>query len=746
VFILHLILDIFLWSLILLNMKLQWAGLVLGASVGGVHGMAEYMAQAMRGERVSGFGKVDKPSWTPQFKDESPPYQGIRIPRTDWTVTCSSSADGHPCKHAIDGKNGTAWHSAEPKDDQKVHKFIVDLGAWYQVSAVVVLPPIDTGEEGLITQHEISVSDDAETWPADPVAYGMWPNTFRQRMSAFEPSSTRYLRITVPADTWVGISELNIYGTLYSIPRDPALGVWGPTLDFPIVPVSGAQEGSGMLALWSSWADDQFHSTPGGKTVMTRWNPLTREVTKRTVTNTHHDMFCPGISYDGTGMMVVTGGNDASETSLYDSAQDEWVRASEMHVRRGYQASTTLSDGRVFVIGGSWAGNSNVPKNAEVYDPATQNWTMLDGATVRNMLTEDMEGPWRADNHGWLFGWKDLSIFQAGPSKQMNWYSAHDNGSVKAAGYRMDDDHSMSGNAVMFDAVKGKILTVGGSPDYDKSWATNAAHVITLGEPGVPPKVEKAGGEGTMHSERVFHTSVVLPDGKVFIAGGQEFGVAFNEENVKFVPELYDPATNTFQKLQQNNIVRVYHTISILLPDARVLNAGGGLCGNCTANHYDGQIFTPPYLLTASGQAKPRPKILSGLGPKATVGDTLKFKTSTRIASASLVRLGTNTHTVNTDQRRIPLKLYKFPFRSIYSVTLPKDSGILIPGYWMLFVMDAEGVPSVAKIMMIGLNSNTIEPSEDSFGTVEEQNCEHDLLSFWQYWKLTLILQILGLR
>lgn len=705
-------------------MKLQWAGLLLGASVGGVNGMAEYMAEAMRGERVSGFGKVDNPSFTPEFTDESPPYNGIRIPRTDWTLTCSSSAAGYPCKRAIDGKSNTAWRS-DPST--KGHTFLVDLGALYQISAVVLLPPVDSGVEGLITQHKVWVSDDKEKW-SDPVAYGMWPNTNRQRMSAFDPLSARYLRITTEADDqnpWVGISELNIYGTLYSIPRDPALGVWGPTLDFPLVPVSGAQEGSGVLALWSSWADDQFHSTPGGQTVMTRWNPLTNEVSKRNITNTHHDMFCPGIAYDGTGKIVVTGGNDASETSLYDAVNDEWTSASPMKLRRGYQSSTALSDGRVFVIGGSWAGGSNVAKDGEVYDPATQNWTMLPGATVEQMLTEDMEGLWRADNHGWLFGWKDLSVFQAGPSKQMNWYSAHGNGTVTPAGLRMEDEDSMSGNAVMFDAVKGKILTIGGSPDYDKSWATPAAHIITLGEPGQKPKVQLA-GKGEMHFDRVFHTSVVLPDGKVFIAGGQSYGVAFNEENVRFIPEIYDPKTDTFTKMQQNNMVRVYHTVSILLPDARVLNAGGGLCGNCTANHYDGQLFTPPYLLTKDGKPRSRPAITGGLNSHATVGDTLRFRTSGYIYSASLVRLGTATHTVNTDQRRIPLDVVPTSiFGTRFKTRLPADSGILTPGYWMLFVMDRDGVPSIAKIIMITVNGQkTIQSSEVEEEEVE-QNCEH---------------------
>ncbi|MCV5126714.1 kelch repeat-containing protein, partial [Escherichia coli] len=116
-------------------------------------------------------------------------------------------------------------------------------------------------------------------------------------------------------------------------------------------------------------------------------------------------------------------------TSLYAGKQDMCFKRTDMHLRPGYQASTTLDDGRVFVIGGSWAGGSNVAKDGEVYDPATGNWTMLPGAQVKPMLTDDMEGPWRADNHGWLFGWKKNSVFQAGPSKAMNWYYVEGEGS-----------------------------------------------------------------------------------------------------------------------------------------------------------------------------------------------------------------------------------------------------------------------------------------------------------------------------
>jgi galactose oxidase len=410
-------------------------------------------------------------------------------------------------------------------------------------------------------------------------------------------------------------------------------------------------------------------------------------------------MFCPGIAIDGTGDMVVTGGNDAAETSLFNAATDTWEPAQAMNLERGYQAQTTLSDGRIFVIGGSWAGGStDIPKNGEVYNPAWKNWTSLPDAKVGPMLTRDMEGPWRRDNHGWLFGWKNNSVFQAGPSVNMNWYSVEGNGSVMSAGKRMNDEDSMSGNAVMFDAVEGKILTFGGSPDYDKSWAHANAHVITLGKPYEDPVVEKAGKHGNMTIDRVFHTSVVLPDGTVFIVGGQEFGVAFNEENVRFTPELYDPKTNTFTKMQKNNMIRVYHSVSILVPDGRVLTGGGGLCGNCSANHYDAQLYTPPYLLTESGAERERP---------------------------DLVRISSASHTVNTDQRRVPLHLTHIASGQSheYQVTLPDDAGILIPGYWMMFIMDSNGTPSIAKTILIKTNlknGGRLSISEQTAEVVDE--------------------------
>lgn len=739
-------------------MRIQWASCALVGAAHALHHGHPYLEEAMRGERIHGGVAVyDEPEWVPTFRDQSAPYRGVRIPRENWETTCTSEYSD--CKFAIDGSNSTAWRSQTSGETTK--NITIDLQDRYAVSAVVVLPPVNLqSEKGLITQHRIFVSNDGEHWTG-PVAYGMWPNTNRQRLATFEPISSRYVRLVADGPstpTWVGISEINIYATLYTIPQDPAKGVWGPTINLPVVPAAAAQEAGGQIMLWSSWDADKFHATPGGKTAMARWDYRTKTVSKRVVTDTQHDMFCPGISIDGTGMMVVTGGNDAAQTSLYNAAEDKWERGEAMITERGYQASTTLSDGRVFVIGGSWAGNSNVDKNGEVYSPVTRSWTSLPGAKVAPIYTDDIEGPWRADNHGWIFGWKNGSVFHAGPSVKMHWFDVDGEGSVEFAGERTGSEDSMSGNAVMFDAVAGKILTFGGSADYDKAWANKGAHIITLGGQFEPPTVEPAGENGEMTTERVFHTSVVLPDGTVFISGGQDFGIAFNEENTRFTPELYNPETNRFTPLQKNNLVRVYHSVSILAPDATVITGGGGLCGNCSANHYDAQVYTPPYLLTPRGKPRKRPTFYKWDRSQthSRAGGVIKFQSREEIPNASLIRISSNTHTVNTDQRRVPLEVKLVRGNIIglrkYEILLPEDSGILIPGYWMLFIMNKIGTPSVAQTIFIKSNEDieyagshaTIEVEESASGEDCEQGFFH---TFWQKWRSTkLIVQMIRRR
>ena len=109
-------------------------------------------------------------------------------------------------------------------------------------------------------------------------------------------------------------------------------------------------------------------------------------------------------------------------------------------------------------------------------------------------------------------------------------------------------------------------------------------------------------------------------------------------------------ASGEFTVLAPDVIPRTYHSVAVLLPDARVFSGGGGLCGSCTVNPPDGRIFTPPYLLQADGTPRPR-LVLTAAPSTASPGDSITVTTDAAAASFALVRTSAVTHGVNNDQK-----------------------------------------------------------------------------------------------
>jgi galactose oxidase len=132
----------------------------------------------------------------------------------------------------------------------------------------------------------------------------------------------------------------------------------------------------------------------------------------------------------------------------------------------------------------------------------------------------------------------------------MNWYGTTGSGSQTTASLRASDTDSMTGDAVMYDAVAGKILTVGGSPNSQESYVTSNAHVTTPGYSESYPTITTI---NTMRFARAFANGIVLPDGKVFIAGGQTYIKPFADRNAILTLEPWDPTSYKFSKMAPNN-------------------------------------------------------------------------------------------------------------------------------------------------------------------------------------------------
>jgi galactose oxidase len=130
--------------------------------------------------------------------------------------------------------------------------------------------------------------------------------------------------------------------------------------------------------------------------------------------------------------------------------------------------------------------------------------------------------------------------------------------------------------------------------------------------------------------------------------------------------------------------------------------SGGGLCGGCAANHQDQEILTPPYLFNADGSSASRPSIQSSPG-SAKAGNIITVTTNTGgNHSFSLVKLSAVTHSVNNDQRRVPLSVSSKDGAN-FQLKIPDNKNVILPGYYFLFAMNSNGVPSVAKIIRIDL-------------------------------------------
>jgi galactose oxidase len=484
----------------------------------------------------------------------------------------------------------------------------------------------------------------------------------------------------------------------WTISASPLPSTWSNVVTFPIVPAAAANMSDGRLVLWSAYKELQFGVGDNHQTYTVIYNPATGQQSEVLVSNTGQDMFCPGISMLADGRILVNGGSSSNKTSIFDPASGTWSASNVMNIPRGYEGDTLLSTGKVLTLGGSWSGGRG-GKNAEVW-ASDSGWRLLPGVPIGPFIGPDPAGVYRGDNHLWLIAQSDGWVFHAGPAAAMHWIDTKNNGAVTNAGPRGDDAFSINGNAVVYDT--GKILKLGGAASYEGNPANDRAYVIDIsGGPTAPVTVRKL---APMLFSRDFLNSVVLPNGQVVIVGGMTFARTFSDVGAILMAELWDPQSETFTRLAPMKTPRNYHSVALLLQDGRVFVGGAGLCGSgfvgpCP-NHPNAEILTPPYLLNANGTPAVRPVIT--LAPAtAGLGSTITVTTDSDIAQFDLVRMAAATHSVNNDQRRIPLTIASGDPTSGYLLPIPADSGIVLPGNYMLFALNASGRPSIAKVIQI---------------------------------------------
>jgi Domain of unknown function (DUF1929)/Glyoxal oxidase N-terminus/Kelch motif len=431
-------------------------------------------------------------------------------------------------------------------------------------------------------------------------------------------------------------------------------GQWSPLQTWPVTALHDHLLPTGKVLFWG-YSDEAW-----------LWDPATAALTP--AARPGFNTFCSGHAFLSDGRLLVAGGHIANNVGLrtaatYDSTNDSWTRLPDMNAGRWYPTSTTLATGDLLVVSGDVDNTQGVNRVPQVWQAATGSWRDLTGAQLALALYPFMH---LAPNG---------LVFTSGPSQTTRYLNTSGSGSwsvVAGSSYGYRD----FGSSVLYD--DGKVLIAGGSDP-----PTNTAEVIDLNA-AVPAWRTVA----PMTNRRRQMNATLLPDGTVLVTGGSSASGFDNAAGAVLAGELWNPATETWTTVASFTKYRGYHSFTLLLPDGRVLSGGGD--GN-----QDAEVYQPGYLFKGA-----RPTITSA-PPSITYGGSFFVETpdAGQIGRVTLVRLSSVTHSFNMDQRINRLAFS--PAAGGLNVTAPTNANLSPPGYYMLFILNGSGVPSVAAIVRV---------------------------------------------
>ena len=367
-----------------------------------------------------------------------------------------------------------------------------------------------------------------------------------------------------------------------------------------------------------------------------------------------------------------TGQLGLSATAIFNPQTGKWGSAANLHTPRWYPSVTELADGRYVAISGNSTNADTWAETPEVYDPSANTWTPLSHVSTPQIHEEEYPFSFLAPSG---------EVFTIGPSEDVSYdlNVGHETWtSVGPSGIT-------NGSAVMY--RPGKILYSGGAPSIvsKTSSITTAATIdLTEASPHWKPTAP-------MNNARIYHTLTTLADGTVLAIGGESSSDQSIVTTGVLPTEIWNPTTETWTPAAPIAVARNYHSTAILLPDGRVLSAGGGHTNGLSGpGQFNAQIYSPSYLSNG-----PRPTITSA--PAASTYNkaiTVSTPDAASIKAVNLISLGADTHQSNMAQHFVPLNFTAG--EDTLTVQTPASSDVAPYGNYMLFIVNEKGVPSVS--------------------------------------------------
>ncbi len=422
------------------------------------------------------------------------------------------------------------------------------------------------------------------------------------------------------------------------------------------------------------------------------WDPATDTVTTQPL---QWDMFCNGMIVLPDGRPFVMGGTLQYDpflgqplTSAFDPATGNFVDLQSMANGRWYPTATVLSDGSVMVFSG-FNESSTTNQTVEIYK-------------VSSGWSQPYEAPFTPPLYPRMHLLPNGTVFNSGPQTSSAIFNpATQTWTVGVANTNYSGTRTY-GTSVLLPLTPANnydprvIIMGGGNP------ATATTEIIDMGASS-PAWVYGP----SMSEARIEMDAVMLPNGKVLAVNG-----SVNDEDsttASLNADLYDPASNTFSSAGANAYARLYHSGALLLPDATVLVLGGNPERGTYEPHME--IYSPAYLFTSGGGLATRPTITSVTPGVLGYGSSFQIQTpnAASISSAVLVRAGSPTHAFDMDQRLVGLN---FTVGSgVLNATAPPNGSIAPPGYYLLFILNSAGVPSIAQFVQLSLTPTDQPPT-----------------------------------
>ena len=493
-------------------------------------------------------------------------------------------------------------------------------------------------------------------------------------------------------------------------------GVWSPPFALPLYAIHAAVLPTGKVL---------FYGPPGSRSTTNwshavLWNPATgtQELVNPPLAPDPMDgnklkpanIYCSGQAFLADGQLLIAGGTldrDGSgrarglkKVYSFNPFDQTWTEQPDMAEGRWYPTQTLLPDGRQVIISGAKVFTADDNNTIELFNPAgsrNQRGTIVKLDGVRG---EPGQPPTSlGDLYPHMFVMPSGRTMLAGPSRADSWYlnKPGNGGPIPWSDIPDGSLRRTYGNSVLLPPAPSnttastKVMQIGGYP----RGAQNDVSVASAESFDEAAPTSNWTPASPLQVPRAHQNTVLLPDGSMVTVGGGTgpsfSGTTPDQRQV----ELFDPATRTWRLGAAQREARAYHSVAVLLPDGRVLSAGDDGNPKSVSGALDtAEVYEPPYLFKGT-----RPTI-SSAPASIDWGQTFGVDSpDADIDRAVLVAPGATTHANDMHQRYVPLALT----RRAGGVDLkaPAGANVAPPGYYMLFLVNSAGVPSIAKFVRI---------------------------------------------